>query len=77
MFWKLISSLGALILRLVERARSYLVDKNVSLCTCSDDNRFIFFSEERIAIARALLRNPKVLLLDEVNLDLDRHEVVY
>lgn len=35
----------------------YLVD----LTFLSDE------SSERIAIARALLRNPKVLLLDEVN----------
>ena len=42
----------------------------------SDDNRLIFLFIERIAIARALLRNPKVLLLDEVNLNF-RHEVVY
>lgn len=76
MFWELISSLGALILMSVERAHSYLADKNVSVCTSSDDNRFIFLSKERIAIARALLRNPKVLLLDEVILDL-KHEVVY
>lgn len=76
MFWKLISSLGALTLRSVERAHSYLVDKNVSLCISSDDdNRFIFLSKERIAIARALLRNPKVLLLDEVIIDLG-HDVV-
>ena len=76
MFWKLISSLGALTLKSVERAHSYLADKNVSLCTSSDVIRFIFLSKERIAIARALLRNPKVLLLDEVNLDL-RLEVVF
>jgi ABC-type molybdenum transport system ATPase subunit/photorepair protein PhrA len=76
MFWKLISSLGALTLRSVERAHSYLADKNVSVCPSSDDNRFIFFPKERIAIARALLRNPKLLLLDEVNLDL-RHEDLY
>ena len=66
---KLTTSLGGLILRSVERAHSYLVDKNVSLRTSSDDNRFIKISIERIAIARALLRNPKVLLLDEVNID--------
>ena len=65
-----------LTLRSVERAHSYLADKNVSVWIFFDDNRFIFLSKERIAIARALLRNPKVLLLDEVNLDL-RHEAVY
>ena len=52
------------------------MDKNVSVWNSSDDKQFIFLSKERIAIARALLRNPKVLLLDEVNLDV-RHEVVY
>ena len=62
------TSLGALTLRLVERAHSYLEDKNVSTDISSDtkqsdDN----LTEERIAIARALLRNPKVLLLDEVS----------
>ena len=65
-----------LTLRSVERAHSYLADKNVSVWKSSDDKQFIFLSKERIAIARALLRNPKVLLLDEVNLDV-RHEVVY
>ena len=40
------------------------------------DNWFIFVSTERIAIARALLRNPKVLLLDEVILEL-RHVFLY
>ena len=73
MFWKLISLVG-LRLRSVERAHSYLVDKNVSVCISSDDNRFMFLSKERIAIARALLRNPKVLLLDEVNLELKRED---
>ena len=76
MFWKLILSLGALTLRSVERAHNYLADKNVSFCTSSDDKRFIFLSKERIAIARALLRNPKVLLLDEVILEV-RHVVLY
>ena len=76
MFWKLISSLVGSTLRSVERAHSYLADKSVSVRISSDDNRLIFLSKERIAIARALLRNPKVLLLDEVNLNL-RYEVVY
>lgn len=59
--------LGASTLRLVERARSCLVDRNVRLFV-----DFFFSKElidlERIAIARALLRNPTVLLLDEVRL---------
>jgi hypothetical protein len=71
MSWNLISSLGALTQRSEERGHSYLGDKNVSVWTFSDDNRFIFLSKERIAIARALLRNPKVLLLDEVILELE------
>jgi len=35
----------------------------------------IHFFKERIAIARALLRNPKVLLLDEVSLDLKARDL--
>lgn len=75
MFWKLISLVG-LRLRSVEKAHSYLVDKNVSICISFDDNRFIILSKECIAIACALLQNPKVLLLDEVNLEF-RREFTY
>ena len=60
----------------MEKAHSYLVDKNVSVCISFDDNRFIILSKECIAIACALLQNPKVLLLDEVNLEF-RREFTY
>ena len=47
MFLQLISLVG-LKLRSVERAHSYLVDKNVSICICSDDSRFIFLPKNAL-----------------------------
>ena len=52
--------------RLVERDLSFPVVRNVSLFFQALRSNLIELFSERIAIARALLRNPKVLLLDEV-----------
>lgn len=47
---------------------NFLADKNVrDIANPSKERRADVKTAERIAIARALLRNPKVLLLDEVS----------
>ena len=62
-------SLADSIPKLVVKAHNYLGAKNVCV-SCIDkkaSSLLTLLSVERIAIARALLRNPKVLLLDEVS----------
>jgi ABC-type arginine transport system ATPase subunit len=58
---------AALTQKLVAKAPSCQVDRSV--CSAQCDCEVLLMPDpvsERIAIARALLRNPKVLLLDEV-----------